>query len=506
MLKASGCFCPEYLLWACWHSLQGTGMGCRGVSPEALAACLLGAWLWLSSFSFVLWVSLPSTVQTKHRHLGTALGASRGSAEAALELWGWEHTKSLPVSAGTSFPAFQQVFGKELASSCVPAVPERVWALLSCHAGRDGGGSHPDISFPGCLWAFAACATILGQMGGGSVAQALARGCYKPSLQKTARNCMFPLPRQSLPPGSPDTVPALSLSHVSPEEGGWCPKSLAASQTCCLPLRLGAGRLGGRRHPPGAGQEQWDARAGRAWRWFACFLPAYPRDACSGPLLQKAPYFSPFRWPVMGTLVLLPSSTGHAAALTPRQHPPGLDSSPSPKSAQPVLLAVLGFAPAFYANLFIVFLLKSSKPWVAYGKLPWAASPWQDRVFPLFISDISMCDLQVKPTYMPNLSLCLPKGNPPKPEREAAAIILPASPRAGRRWMVSDMGWDALTGFAVTDLLVMQPACCLCDFAALSYNFQRFGQEQWGVIQQRFNFRFCLGEPAGSWLRSTLGF
>lgn len=72
----------------------------------------------------------------------------------------------------------------------------------------------------------------------------------------------------------------------------------------------------------------------------------------------------------MGTLVLLPSSTGLAAALTPRQHPPGLDSSPCPESAQPMLLAVLGSAPAFYANPFIVFLLKSSKPWVAFGKLP----------------------------------------------------------------------------------------------------------------------------------------
>lgn len=91
-------------------------------------------------------------VQAKHQHPGTALGASRGSAaaEAALELLVWEHTTSLPC---TSFPAFQQVFGKELAGSRVPAVPGL------CHdAGCGGGGSHPEIAFSSVSVASAACA------------------------------------------------------------------------------------------------------------------------------------------------------------------------------------------------------------------------------------------------------------------------------------------------------------------------------------------------------------
>lgn len=58
-------------------------------------------------------------------------GALKGSAaaEADPKLLGWERTESLPVCAGMSFPAFQQVFGKELAGSCVPAVAEHPWAL-----------------------------------------------------------------------------------------------------------------------------------------------------------------------------------------------------------------------------------------------------------------------------------------------------------------------------------------------------------------------------------------
>ena len=135
----------------------------------------------------------------------------------------------------------------------------------------------------------------------------------------------------------------------------------------------------------------------------------------------------------MGTVVLLPSSAGLAATPTPRQHPPGLDCAPGPESAEPVLPAALGSAPALYANPFIAFLFKHCKRLVAFGKLPQVAAPQQDCVFLLFISKISICDPQVKPTYALNLLLYVPRGNCPKPEREAAAVILPASPRAGRR-------------------------------------------------------------------------
>lgn len=96
-------------------------------------------------------------VQAKHQHPGTALGASRGSAatEAALELLGWEHTTSLPY---TFFPAFQQVFGKELVGSvflqCLGSAM-MLDVVVEDHI--------PKLHFPGCPWPLQ-----LVQMGGGS--------------------------------------------------------------------------------------------------------------------------------------------------------------------------------------------------------------------------------------------------------------------------------------------------------------------------------------------------
>lgn len=49
------------------------------------------------------------------------------------------------------------------------------------------------------------------------------------------------------------------------------------------------------------------------------------------------------------------------------------------------------------ANPFIASLLGHSKPWLAFGKLPGAASLQWDCVFPSFVGDVPMCDLQVKP-------------------------------------------------------------------------------------------------------------
>lgn len=136
MLKVSGCFCPEHVLWAWCRSPRGWRWDAGDVPRST--CCLSGR----GSVALALCSGFPSppyphcVVQAKHRHPGMGPGALRGSAaaEAALELLGWEHTKSLLVCTGASFPAFQQVFGKELAGSCVPAAPKRAWALLSCWA------------------------------------------------------------------------------------------------------------------------------------------------------------------------------------------------------------------------------------------------------------------------------------------------------------------------------------------------------------------------------------
>lgn len=133
MLKVSGCFCPEHGLWAWCRRARGWRRDAGGVPRSA--GCLAGC----GSAALALCSGFPSpphppcVVQAKHPHPGTAPGASRGSAaaEAALELLGWEGTKSLPVRAGTSFPAFSRFFRKELAGSCVPTAPGRACALPS---------------------------------------------------------------------------------------------------------------------------------------------------------------------------------------------------------------------------------------------------------------------------------------------------------------------------------------------------------------------------------------
>lgn len=446
-------------------------MGCGGVPRST--CCLSGC----GSVALALCSGFPSppcprcVVQAKHRSLeGSA------AAEAVLQLLGWGHTKSLPVCAGTSFRAFQQVFGKELAGSCVRMMPG-----LCRHAGRNGGGSHPDVGFPGCPWPSKPVLWGSGRRQWGS-------GSHWRLLQTCSAET-HPQPRvpgaSAEPPSRLPRHSSCSLPGLRVPGGRW-----PASCEPCLPVFKAGSR--GPEMPPGAGRELWGTRTDRAWWWFACFPPAYPRDACSGPLQQKAPCFSLFRWPVTGTAVLLPSSAGLAAAWTPGQHPPGLDPAPIPRRLSPCCQQRWALPWCFIQTRSLPFCSNALSP----------GSPRQDCVFPLFISDISMRDLQVEPTYVPSLLLCLPRGNSPKPEREAAAVVLPASPRAGRRSTVCDTGWDARTDLLATALLVMQPACCLCDFTALSYNFQSCG----GVIQQRFNFTFCLGEPAGSWLGSTPGF
>lgn len=131
VLKATGCFFPKVAALGLLTPSPGDGDGMQGGVPRSTFCRGLGC------FSFFLWVSLSSLPPL----CGTGKAAAPRDSPAREPL-GWEHTKSLPVCASMSFPAFQQVFGAELAGSRVPAAPG-----LCRAAGCGGGGLHPEIAF-----------------------------------------------------------------------------------------------------------------------------------------------------------------------------------------------------------------------------------------------------------------------------------------------------------------------------------------------------------------------
>lgn len=128
------------------------GTGCRGVSPEALAAFLPG----LSCFSFFLWVSLSSLRRLHGAGKAPAPRDSPGSLKGLCSHWGCIWTLRVGthnIPALHILPSLPAGFWKRARWFCVPAVPGL------CHdAGCGGGGSHPEIAFSRVSVASAACA------------------------------------------------------------------------------------------------------------------------------------------------------------------------------------------------------------------------------------------------------------------------------------------------------------------------------------------------------------